>query len=175
MSGEVIRLPKGASVPVTLKVLEYELFHFCPLKVSLLISLFLFLQGRLCLIISDRQWHDVPLVPGDHIQHLVCSHWVARHVQLHRSSGAVRYPRGFRHETRALRWRNFLGANLFSQRQQISNCHSFSQSQGMRTVWGLLLPVPTALHRGQCREWLYLRFSHGIGDACRSCPTRGNV
>lgn len=31
-SGEVIRLPKGASVPVTLKVLEYELFHFCPLK-----------------------------------------------------------------------------------------------------------------------------------------------
>ncbi|KAJ9181101.1 hypothetical protein P3X46_009267 [Hevea brasiliensis] len=32
-SGEVIRLPKGASVPVTLKVLEYELFHFCPIKV----------------------------------------------------------------------------------------------------------------------------------------------
>ncbi|CAL5351957.1 probable galactinol--sucrose galactosyltransferase 2 [Camellia sinensis] len=31
-SGEVIRLPKGASLPVTLKVLEYELFHFCPLK-----------------------------------------------------------------------------------------------------------------------------------------------
>ncbi|KAG8648884.1 hypothetical protein MANES_08G049600v8 [Manihot esculenta] len=31
-SGEVIRLPKGASVPVTLKVLEYELFHFCPIK-----------------------------------------------------------------------------------------------------------------------------------------------
>jgi raffinose synthase len=31
-SGEVIRLPKGASIPVTLKVLEYELFHFCPLK-----------------------------------------------------------------------------------------------------------------------------------------------
>ncbi|KAF8043994.1 hypothetical protein BT93_A2084 [Corymbia citriodora subsp. variegata] len=31
-SGELIRLPKGASVPVTLKVLEYELFHFCPLK-----------------------------------------------------------------------------------------------------------------------------------------------
>ncbi|KAG8371935.1 hypothetical protein BUALT_Bualt12G0014500 [Buddleja alternifolia] len=31
-SGEVVRLPKGASVPVTLKVLEYELFHFCPLK-----------------------------------------------------------------------------------------------------------------------------------------------
>lgn len=33
--GEVIRLPKGASVPVTLKVLEYELFHFCPIKVRL--------------------------------------------------------------------------------------------------------------------------------------------
>lgn len=32
-SGEVIRLPEGASVPVTLKVLEYELFHFYPLKV----------------------------------------------------------------------------------------------------------------------------------------------
>ncbi|KAL3533801.1 hypothetical protein ACH5RR_007322 [Cinchona calisaya] len=31
-SGEVIRLPKGASLPVTLKVLEYELFHFCPVK-----------------------------------------------------------------------------------------------------------------------------------------------
>ncbi|KAF8403805.1 hypothetical protein HHK36_011911 [Tetracentron sinense] len=31
-SGEVIRLPKGTSLPVTLKVLEYELFHFCPLK-----------------------------------------------------------------------------------------------------------------------------------------------
>lgn len=34
-SQEVIRLPKGASLPVTLNVLEYELFHFCPLKVSL--------------------------------------------------------------------------------------------------------------------------------------------
>ncbi|KAI5682906.1 hypothetical protein M9H77_04134 [Catharanthus roseus] len=31
-SGEVVRLPKGASLPVTLKVLEYELFHFCPVK-----------------------------------------------------------------------------------------------------------------------------------------------
>ncbi|XP_028088732.1 probable galactinol--sucrose galactosyltransferase 2 isoform X2 [Camellia sinensis] len=31
-SGEVTRLPKGASLPVTLKVLEYEVFHFCPLK-----------------------------------------------------------------------------------------------------------------------------------------------
>ncbi|XP_076958441.1 putative galactinol--sucrose galactosyltransferase 2 [Bidens hawaiensis] len=31
-SGEIIRLPKGVSLPVTLKVLEYELFHFCPLK-----------------------------------------------------------------------------------------------------------------------------------------------
>ncbi|KAM7263806.1 hypothetical protein ACFE04_001489 [Oxalis oulophora] len=31
-SGEVIRLPKGASVPVTLRLLEYELFHFCPVK-----------------------------------------------------------------------------------------------------------------------------------------------
>lgn len=31
-SGEVIRLPGDASIPVTLKVLEYELFHFCPLK-----------------------------------------------------------------------------------------------------------------------------------------------
>ncbi|CAJ1911368.1 unnamed protein product [Sphenostylis stenocarpa] len=30
-SGEVIRLPKGVSVPVTLKVLEFELFHFCPI------------------------------------------------------------------------------------------------------------------------------------------------
>ncbi|KAK3021835.1 hypothetical protein RJ639_046224 [Escallonia herrerae] len=31
-SGEVVRLPQGASLPVTLKALEYELFHFCPLK-----------------------------------------------------------------------------------------------------------------------------------------------
>ncbi|XP_020211843.1 probable galactinol--sucrose galactosyltransferase 2 [Cajanus cajan] len=30
-SGEVIRLPKGVSVPVTLKALEFELFHFCPI------------------------------------------------------------------------------------------------------------------------------------------------
>ncbi|KAL8041463.1 hypothetical protein ABFX02_10G167000 [Erythranthe guttata] len=31
-SGEILRLPNGASLPVTLKVLEYELFHICPLK-----------------------------------------------------------------------------------------------------------------------------------------------
>ncbi|XP_058072563.1 probable galactinol--sucrose galactosyltransferase 2 isoform X2 [Magnolia sinica] len=31
-SGEVVRLPKGATLPVTLNVLEYELFHICPLK-----------------------------------------------------------------------------------------------------------------------------------------------
>lgn len=31
-AGDIVRLPKGASLPVTLKVLEYELFHFCPLK-----------------------------------------------------------------------------------------------------------------------------------------------
>uniref|UniRef100_A0A2P2K080 galactinol--sucrose galactosyltransferase n=1 Tax=Rhizophora mucronata TaxID=61149 RepID=A0A2P2K080_RHIMU len=31
-SGVVVRLPKGASVSVTLKVLEYELFHFCPVN-----------------------------------------------------------------------------------------------------------------------------------------------
>ncbi|KAL2320778.1 hypothetical protein Fmac_029747 [Flemingia macrophylla] len=30
-SGEVIRLPKGVSIPVTLKVLEFELFHFSPI------------------------------------------------------------------------------------------------------------------------------------------------
>lgn len=30
----MIRLPKGAALPVTLKVLEYELFHICPLMVS---------------------------------------------------------------------------------------------------------------------------------------------
>ncbi|GJU75543.1 probable galactinol--sucrose galactosyltransferase 2 [Tanacetum coccineum] len=29
---EVVRLPKGVSLPVTLKVLEYKLFYFCPLK-----------------------------------------------------------------------------------------------------------------------------------------------
>lgn len=31
-AGELVRLPKGTSLPVTLKVLEYELFHICPLK-----------------------------------------------------------------------------------------------------------------------------------------------
>ncbi|KAK1282077.1 putative galactinol--sucrose galactosyltransferase 2 [Acorus calamus] len=31
-SGEVVRLPKEATLPVTLKVLEYELFHICPIK-----------------------------------------------------------------------------------------------------------------------------------------------
>ncbi|EPS67241.1 hypothetical protein M569_07535, partial [Genlisea aurea] len=31
-SGEVVILPRGASLPVTLKVLEYELFHISPLK-----------------------------------------------------------------------------------------------------------------------------------------------
>ncbi|XP_057982125.1 probable galactinol--sucrose galactosyltransferase 2 isoform X2 [Malania oleifera] len=31
-SGRVVRLSKGTSLPVTLKVLEYELFHFCALK-----------------------------------------------------------------------------------------------------------------------------------------------
>lgn len=34
LPGEVVRLPEGASLPVTLKVLEFEVFHFCPLKVS---------------------------------------------------------------------------------------------------------------------------------------------
>ncbi|XP_012857188.1 PREDICTED: probable galactinol--sucrose galactosyltransferase 2 [Erythranthe guttata] len=32
-SRELVRLPEGASLPVTLQVLEYELFHFCPVKV----------------------------------------------------------------------------------------------------------------------------------------------
>ncbi|XP_010937013.1 probable galactinol--sucrose galactosyltransferase 2 [Elaeis guineensis] len=32
-SGELVRLPKAATLPVTLKVLEYELFHICPIKV----------------------------------------------------------------------------------------------------------------------------------------------
>ncbi|KAJ3670197.1 hypothetical protein LUZ60_010521 [Juncus effusus] len=32
-SGELVRLPKGATLPVTLKVLEFELFHVCPIKV----------------------------------------------------------------------------------------------------------------------------------------------
>lgn len=31
-SGEIIRLPKGASLPVTLEVLQYELFHISPVK-----------------------------------------------------------------------------------------------------------------------------------------------
>ncbi|KAL5719739.1 galactinol--sucrose galactosyltransferase [Ranunculus cassubicifolius] len=31
-SGELIRLAKGSSLPVTLEVLEYELFHFSPIK-----------------------------------------------------------------------------------------------------------------------------------------------
>ena len=31
-SGELIRLPRGATLPVTLKVLEFELFHVAPVK-----------------------------------------------------------------------------------------------------------------------------------------------
>lgn len=31
-SGELIRLPKGATLPVTLKVLEFELFHVSPVR-----------------------------------------------------------------------------------------------------------------------------------------------
>lgn len=31
-TGELVRLPEGGSLPVTLKVLEYELFHFCPVQ-----------------------------------------------------------------------------------------------------------------------------------------------
>lgn len=34
VSGVLTKLPKGSSIPVTLKVLEYKLFHFCPLQVS---------------------------------------------------------------------------------------------------------------------------------------------
>lgn len=44
-SGDVVRLPKGTSLPVTLKVLEYELFHICPLKVSSLHTIFIYLTG----------------------------------------------------------------------------------------------------------------------------------
>ncbi|KAF3782823.1 putative galactinol--sucrose galactosyltransferase 2 [Nymphaea thermarum] len=32
-SGELFRLPKGVAIPVTLNVLEYEIFHISPLKV----------------------------------------------------------------------------------------------------------------------------------------------
>ncbi|XP_072951405.1 probable galactinol--sucrose galactosyltransferase 2 [Typha angustifolia] len=32
-SGELVRLPKDATLPITLKVLEYELLHICPIKV----------------------------------------------------------------------------------------------------------------------------------------------
>jgi len=43
--GEVIRLPKGASIPVTLKVLEFELFHFCPIQVRHHNQLMLYVTG----------------------------------------------------------------------------------------------------------------------------------
>ncbi|CAN6308801.1 unnamed protein product [Urochloa humidicola] len=33
-SGELVRLPKGATLPVTLKVLEFELFHVSPVRVA---------------------------------------------------------------------------------------------------------------------------------------------
>ncbi|XP_073005919.1 probable galactinol--sucrose galactosyltransferase 2 [Typha latifolia] len=32
-SGELVRLPKDATLPITLKILEYELLHICPIKV----------------------------------------------------------------------------------------------------------------------------------------------
>ncbi|CAM0884170.1 unnamed protein product [Alopecurus aequalis] len=31
-AGELVRLPRGATLPVTLKTLEYELFHVCPVR-----------------------------------------------------------------------------------------------------------------------------------------------
>ncbi|XBI25543.1 hypothetical protein VPH35_050459 [Triticum aestivum] len=31
-AGELVRLPRGATLPVTLKRLEYELFHVCPIR-----------------------------------------------------------------------------------------------------------------------------------------------
>jgi raffinose synthase len=31
-AGELVRLPRGATLPVTLKALEYELFHVCPVR-----------------------------------------------------------------------------------------------------------------------------------------------
>jgi raffinose synthase len=31
-AGELVRLPRGATLPVTLKTLEYELFHICPVR-----------------------------------------------------------------------------------------------------------------------------------------------
>lgn len=34
-AGELIRLPKGAVLPVTLKVLEFEIFTVFPIKVSI--------------------------------------------------------------------------------------------------------------------------------------------
>ena len=47
LSGELIRLPEGASLPMTLKVLEYEIFHFCPLNVSPLTGVYLFSSSYL--------------------------------------------------------------------------------------------------------------------------------
>ena len=82
MSGEVIRLPKGAAVPVTLKVLEYELFHFCPLKVSFREVSFSFPQFS---GFSIMHWllNDMSFCfAGNYIQHLICTNRPARHVQL---------------------------------------------------------------------------------------------
>ena len=31
-AGELVRLPRGATLPVTLKRLDYELFHVCPIR-----------------------------------------------------------------------------------------------------------------------------------------------
>uniref|UniRef100_A0A0D9WWR5 galactinol--sucrose galactosyltransferase n=1 Tax=Leersia perrieri TaxID=77586 RepID=A0A0D9WWR5_9ORYZ len=32
-AGELVRLPRGAAIPVTLGALQYEIFHFCPVRV----------------------------------------------------------------------------------------------------------------------------------------------
>lgn len=78
-SGDLIRLPKGASVPVTLKVLEYDLFHISPLKVCTSFTPFFifFFLYQLVLCIH----YNVLLCLGHRIEHLICTNWSTWHVQ----------------------------------------------------------------------------------------------
>jgi len=38
LAGDLVRLPKGAAIPVTLKVLEFELYTVTPIKVRTVIK-----------------------------------------------------------------------------------------------------------------------------------------
>lgn len=88
-SGEAIRLPKGASIPVTLKVLEFELFHFCPIQVRhhnqpmLYVTGYLNFSASSFVILTDVMFYS----PGNSAGYIICSNRPNGHVQHRRSCG----------------------------------------------------------------------------------------